>query len=316
MLFTVFWRKPVSASKRLVPVHYIKLIIVPVLWAGALIAGRVVAPVLPPFTTAFVRFVFASLVLLPVLFLQEGRFPRPTARQWAVFVLLSLSGVVFFNFFLFSGLRTVTAGRSAVILAFTPAAVTLAAALFMREKVTGRMVLGIVLAFLGAVYTITEGEPLQAFRRGIARGDFFILGCVVSWAVYSLIGRVAMRSFSALASLAYISALGAVLLLPFALWEGRFELLAEIPAVTWGGLLYLGLGAAGLAHLWYYQGIKRVGNSRAAVFMNFEPAAAILLGVIILQEGAPLPVILGAGMVMAGVVLTTRRTQKEFSEKN
>ncbi len=295
------------------PLHYLKLMVVPVLWAGALIAGRVVAPELPPFTTAFIRFVFASLVLLPVLYLQEGRFPIPGLRQWTVFALLSLSGVVLFNFFLFSGLRTVTAGRSAVILAFTPAAVTLAASVFMRERVTGRMLLGIVLAFAGAVYTITEGDPLRAIRRGISPGDFFILGCVVSWAVYSLIGRVAMRSFSPLASLAYISALGAVLLVPFALWEGELGELKAIPAAAWGGLLYLGLGAAGLAHLWYYQGIKRVGNSRAAVFMNVEPAAAIVLGLLVLGEGAPLPVVLGAFLVMAGVILTTRQKRSSSS---
>jgi drug/metabolite transporter (DMT)-like permease len=217
-----------------------------------------------------------------------------------------LSGVVLFNFFLFSGLRTVTAGRSAVILAFTPAAVTLAAARFHRERVTVRMAIGVLLAFLGAVYTISEGQPRMILRRGIAVGDFFILGCVLSWALYSLLGRVAMRNFSPLASLAYISALGALLLLPIAGWETGLAGLGDLPPAAWAGLLYLGVGAAGLAHLWYYEGIRTVGNSRAAVFMNFEPAAAIILGVVILGEGAPLPVVVGALLVMVGVVLTTR----------
>jgi drug/metabolite transporter (DMT)-like permease len=299
-----------TRSRRPLPRHYLKLTVVPFLWAGALIAGRVAAPALSPYTTAFVRFVLASCVLLPALYLREGRFPRPSGRQLLLFLLLSLSGVVFFNFFLFSGLRTVTAGRSAVILAFTPAAVAISASLFLGERVTGRMIIGLALAFAGAVYTITEGNPAAAWRGGIAPGDFFIIGCVICWAIYSLIGRVAMHSFSPLAALAYISALGALLLLPLALRQGELIMLAELPVQVWGAITYLGLGAAGLAHLWYYEGIRTVGNSRAAVFMNFEPAAAILLGLVILGEPVSLPVAAGAVLVMGGVILTTSRRRR------
>ncbi|MDZ7792912.1 MAG: EamA family transporter [Spirochaetia bacterium] len=52
--------------------HYVKLFFVPILWGGALVAGRVVAPNLPPFTTAFLRFLAVSLFLLPFLYAREG----------------------------------------------------------------------------------------------------------------------------------------------------------------------------------------------------------------------------------------------------
>jgi drug/metabolite transporter (DMT)-like permease len=119
-----------------------------------------------------------------------------------------------------------------------------------------------------------------------------------------------MHSFSPLAALAYISALGALLLLPLALRQGELIMLAELPVQVWGAITYLGLGAAGLAHLWYYEGIRTVGNSRAAVFMNFEPAAAILLGLVILGEPVSLPVAAGAVLVMGGVILTTSRRRR------
>ncbi|MDZ7792913.1 MAG: EamA family transporter [Spirochaetia bacterium] len=63
-------------------------------------------------------------------------FPRPSRKSALLLVLLSFTGVMMFNFFLFSGLRTVTAVRSAVFIAFTPAVVALASALFFRRELT------------------------------------------------------------------------------------------------------------------------------------------------------------------------------------
>ncbi len=287
--------------------HYIKLFLAPVLWGGALVAGRIVAPQLPPFTLTFLRFSAVSLFLIPALYIKTGRYPVPNRREVLLLVFLSATGILFFNVFLFSGLRTVTAARSAVIIAFTPAVVALVSALFFGEKIRPLMAIGILLAFVGALTTITEGDLSTVFRRGISRGDLFLLGCVLSWTIYSLIAKSVMKGLDPLTVLTYGSIIGSVLLIPFVLREGVVGELASQPLSTWLGLLYLSVGAAGIAYLWYYEGIRAVGASRAAIFLNLEPVAAIVLGILILGENPSFPVAIGAALVIGGLYLTNYR---------
>lgn len=285
---------------------YIKLALGPILWGGALVAGRVVSADLPPLTITWVRFALVSIMLLPVVRLREGTLPRPSRGDLLVLAMLSVTGVVMFNLFLFSGLRTVTAVRSSVILSLSPSVVALVLVTLFRERAGWNTVLGIIVAFLGAVVTITNGDPARVLAGGISVGDLFLLGCVLSWSAYTIIARYAMRNLSSLTVLAYSSVIGTLLLTPVA---ARLDVITEFAAATlatWFAFAYLVFGAAGLAYLMYYEGIREVGPNRAAVFINLEPVTAILLGVGLLGEGLSAPLLIGAALVILGLYLVNR----------
>lgn len=281
--------------------------VAPVLWGGALVAGRVVSADLPPITITWVRFVLVGLLLVPVLWIREGRFPRPRRTDLVALVLLSLTGVVVFNLLLFSGLQTVTAVRSSVIIALGPSVVALLLVVFFHERAERNTVFGIAVAFAGAVVTITNGRPTHILAGGISVGDAYLLGCVFSWAIYTIIARYAIRNLSSLSVLTYSSILGAAMLTPVAV---RADIAAEVAVATpqaWVALAYLVFGAAGFAYLMYYEGIRLVGPNRAAVFLNLEPVSAIFLGVVLLGEALTPPVLIGAALVILGLYLVNRR---------
>ncbi len=285
---------------------YIKLALGPILWGGALVAGRVVSADLPPLTITWVRFALVSIMLLPVVRLREGRLPRPSRSDLLVLLMLSVTGVVMFNLFLFSGLRTVTAVRSSVILSLSPSVVALVMVTLFRERAGWNTVIGIIVAFVGAVVTITNGDPARVLAGGISIGDLFLLGCVLSWSAYTIIARYAMRNLASLTVLAYSSVIGTLLLTPVA---ARADVVTEFAAATlatWFSFAYLVFGAAGLAYLMYYEGIREVGPNRAAVFINLEPVTAILLGVGLLGEGLSAPLLIGAALVILGLYLVNR----------
>lgn len=285
---------------------YIKLALGPILWGGALVAGRVVSADLPPLTITWVRFALVSIMLLPVVRLREGRLPRPSRSDLLVLAMLSVTGVVMFNLFLFSGLRTVTAVRSSVILSLSPSVVALVLVTLFHERAGWYTVVGIIVAFVGAVVTITNGDPARVLAGGISVGDLFLLGCVLSWSAYTIIARYAMRNLSSITVLAYSSFIGTLLLTPVA---ARADVITEFAAATvatWFAFAYLVFGAAGLAYIMYYEGIREVGPNRAAVFINLEPVTAILLGVGLLGEGLSAPLLMGAALVILGLYLVNR----------
>ncbi len=284
---------------------YIKLIIAPIIWGGALSAGRIITQIVPPFTTSCVRFMIASFVMIPSVLLVEGKFPRITRKEFFSIVLLSVTGMVMFNVLLFSALKSITATRSSIMLAFTPVVVTVVAHLLYKEQVRKLMIVGIVLSTVGAILTITSGNVSLVFSQGLAIGDILMILSVLSWALYSILIKKAIERLSSLVVLSYGSVIGVIFLLPFTFWEKGWATLSLLNISSFISLLYLGLAAAGIAYLWYFQGIKEVGSSRSSVFLNIEPVAAITIGVLFLGESITIPIGIGALLVMSGLFLTT-----------
>lgn len=233
-------------------------------------------------TAGFGRFAIASVFIWLLIKYRQVRLKKLSYQQVLLVVCLGFSGVLTYNLFFFLGLRDISASRAGLIIALNPICITVASSIFFRERLTYFKFLGVVVSLLGAVLIITEGN-FTTLTQGIAKGELFILGCVASWVVYSLVGKLAMQELSALTTTAYGIWIGTILLLPFAIWEQNNRL-PRIDLMTGLGLAYLGILATTLAFNWYYEGINTIGAAKAAIFINLVPLFAIVFGTIFLQE--------------------------------
>jgi len=285
---------------------YVKLLLTAIFWGGTFIAARVVSQELAPFNAALLRFVVASVFLVGMTRYFEGRLPVLKKHQFIPVVLLGLTGVAGYNFFFFSGLRTVEAGRAAIIVATNPVFIALLAACLFREKLAIPRCVGILLCVTGAIVVISRGDPLAMLRGAVAGGEVYIFGCVVMWVAYSLIGKLIMKDMSPMGAVTYSCLIGTVCLILPALGEGIVANLARCTLHGWFGVLYLGFFGSALGFLWYYQGINRIGASRAAVFINFVPISAIIIAYIVLKEPVDMSLFVGAMLVVSGAYLTNK----------
>jgi drug/metabolite transporter (DMT)-like permease len=276
------------------------------IWGGTFVAARVVARDVPPFTASFLRFIIASFFLILLILKQEGYLPALKKNQWLPAVLLGMTGIFAYNAFFFLGLKTVTASRASLIIACNPVIISILSALLFKEKMTPSKMVGIVLCLAGAIIVISRGNPLEIMQGNLGWGEFYILGCVVSWVAYSLIGKVIMNDLSPLAAVTWSCLIGTLALLLPACSEGFPIHLGQVAIVDWAGLFYLGFFGTVLGFIWYYEGIRAVGPSRAAVFINFVPVSGVFLGWLLLNELINLSLILGAVLVIGGVYLTNR----------
>lgn len=290
------------------PTIYAKLLLMALFWGGTFIAGRLLAGEVGPFAAAFLRFAVAGLVLLQITLRRHRCLPMVPGKNWPAVLLLGLSGVFAYNVFFFKGLELVEAGRAAVIIANNPIAIALFAALLFGERLTAGKLFGICLSVAGAVVVITRGEPGLLLQGGIGHGELLILGCVLSWVTYSLAGRFALRSLSPLVAVTWSALVGALLLFPAALYEGLLDHIGDYSARAWGCLLYLALCGTVISFVWYYQGIRAIGSTRAGQFINFVPISAVLLSAWWLDEPLTGSLLFGVILVSSGVYLTNRRS--------
>lgn len=284
----------------------LKLVLVSLLWGGQFVAARIAAAEAPPFTASFLRYAFATLTLLILHLLRERRFCRLSWRQWGWLTLLGLSGVFLYNLFFFSALSIAPAGRSSVVVAMTPAVVSVSSIFLFRERFDLLRILGLIVALFGVSWAISGGDLPGLLRGEIGRGDLYIFGAMLSWATFSLAGKIILKQLSPRLAITYACFIGTGALLVPALLEGGLGGVMQYSIQMWLSLLYLGLMGTVLAFILYYQGIKSIGPSKTTIFVNFVPIWAMTLGAVMLGEAITLALILGTVMVIGGVFLTSR----------
>jgi drug/metabolite transporter (DMT)-like permease len=282
---------------------YLKLIAVAFFWGGTFVAGRFLAVDAHPVSAAFFRFAIASVCLLIAVFKIEGHLPKIDFRQGMAVVALGMTGILAYNLFFFNGLALIGAGRAALIIALNPVAITLCSVLIYRERLPLSRIMGIPLSVFGALVVITRGHPLMILSGGVGRGELLISGCVLSWTLYSIIGKTAMRGLSPLAAVCWSSTVGTLLLLVPALFYGSFAEAQHFSWPVWLSIAYLGLFGTVVGFLWYFEGIKSIGPSRAAVFINFVPVSAVLLATLLLDEPLDVSLLGGGFLVVLGAYL-------------
>jgi drug/metabolite transporter (DMT)-like permease len=259
-----------------------------------------------PYSAAFLRFCIASLFLWGAVYRVEGRVPRPRPRQLLACLLLGMTGVFAYNVFFFKGLALIEAGRAAIIIANNPIGIALFSALLFGERLSPLRLAGILTSVAGAVTVISRGRPAALLHGAVGAGELFILGCVASWILFTLLGKRFMKEMTPIDAVFFASVSGTLCLLPAAVSEGLFSHWRSIPAGAWACLFYLGFFGTVLGFVWYYEGIRSIGATKAGVFINFVPVSGVLLSVWILGEPLTPSLVVGAALVLGGIWLTNR----------
>jgi len=288
------------------PLIYLLLVATAFFWGGTFIAGRLLAGAVPPLCASFLRFFIATLTLFIIVRVSEGMPKSPNRHQWLPLLLLGATGVFAYNVFFFTGLAHISASRAALIVATTPLSITIVSAIICRESLPWIKVTGIVLSLTGALFVISNGQPFNLLEGGFGIGERSLIGCVLSWTAYTIIGRSVLRTMSPLQAVFYSSLFGMLLLAIPAINEGLMSVLFSITPVGWSSLAYLGICGTALGFSWYYSGIKRIGPSRAGIFINLVPVFAILQSWLLLSETLKSAVVVGGVLVLAGVYLVNR----------
>ena len=285
---------------------YLKLLLTALFWGGTFVAGRIVTRNVGPYSIAFQRFMIASILLLLLTWRIEGKLPKLQKSQFIPVILLGIIGIFIYNVMFFKGLKIIEAGRASLIIATCPIFITICSAIFLKEKISMVKALGIAISVCGAAIVISKGSISRIFEGGLGLGELYIFCCVLCWMTYSLIGKTVMKNLSPLASVSYSATVGAIALSIPAFFEGLAQNIASQSLVDWLCISYLGVFGTVIGFVWYYQGVERIGPTKAGLFINFVPISAILCAFFILREPITLSLMIGAVLVISGVYLTNR----------
>lgn len=288
---------------------HIRLIFTMLFWGGTFVAGRLLAEELHPLTASAARFISASAMLIAAILIRDKTLPLPSLKQWGAITLLGLSGVFSYNIFFFTGLQTVEAGRASMIIAVNPVITTFLAILLFGERCSLSRAIGMILSVCGALTVITRGNPSTIFHNAVGgMGELYMVGCVLSWSAYTLIGKKLLQDIEPLIAVAYSCTLGAIFLFLTALFSTHSAEIGKISLTGIGCIFYFAFFGTTLGFIWFYDGVKKLGASRAIMYVNLVPVSGVLLGTLLLGEHLETSLLIGGILVFSGLYLINRRS--------
>lgn len=278
---------------------YAKAMLATLFWGCSFIAIRYALDAASPFGIVWMRNALAAVFLFGILRLRgEALLPDRADRGRVV-----LLGLLFGAHLLVQALaieRTSTI-RAGWIIAFIPAVVAVGAWLFQRQRLRVIGWLGIAIASAG-VFVLTATRPAQFADAGT--GDLLMFASTFSWAAYTLLSVAPARRSGGLRISASVLLVSVVPNLFMALYTGSWHAQPDTPSTL--ALLFLGLGASGIAMWTYTDAIAELGPERSAAFQYLQPMVTMAAAYLLLSEPITSEQLIGGPVVLVGVWLVAR----------
>jgi drug/metabolite transporter (DMT)-like permease len=291
--------------RRLYNAPYLLLGLTMLFWAGNINVGRYAAGHVPPIALGTLRWIGATLILLPFA-LPYLRADWPVIRKHAVMItLLSLLSISAYNTLTYYGLQY-TEAINAVILQSTGSLVLVGFTfLLFGERLGPLQLFGMLLSLAGVAVVVSRGDWDTFLHYRLNVGDFILLAAIASYSLYSALLKK-RPPLHPMSFVALTMGWGSILLLPFLAAEiagGR-----SVPLDVKSALIiaYVVIFPSLLAHFFFFRGVELIGANRAAPLMYLIPVLATALAIAFLGEQLHAFHIAGFLLVIGGVLIATR----------
>lgn len=288
------------------------IIAVTTIWG---LAGPVIVwtlQLIPPFTFLFLRFLTAAIVILP--FAVKAKFWREiTQENFPTLLGLSLLGTTFGLGVLFYGYQFTTASDGSLIALTAPLLIIAGGALFLKEEITSREKIGLVIAFAGSIVTLAQ--PLLergAAGEKAALGNLLVLLYHISWAAYALRNKRIGKKFSTLTMTAAPIFISVPIFAFLACFETQnFQSIFNSQFTNaLPGILYMAILSYIVAYYLYDWSVRKIEVSEAALYGYLQPVFAFPAAYFLLGETPTRYFLLGATLIGIGVFLTEYKRRR------
>ena len=288
-------------------VAFALMAVAPVLFASNVLVARAVAETMPPVALAVGRWGLAALLVLPLAARPLWRARRAVRHELFDLFVLGILGMVICGAVVYVGARTTTATNIGLIYAASPVFMILLARAFYGEAMTALQGVGVALCLIGVVTIIARGDIGVLLGLTFTIGDLYILGCSISWAVYTVWIQHRPSALAPTPRFTALTIAGVIALLPFLAIETATIGPPGLSAFTLGVMLFLAIVPGVGAYQTYAFVQRRLGTSRTSLLMYLIPVYNAGLACGLLGETLHAYHFVGTAMVLPGIYLATRR---------
>ncbi len=282
------------------------LTLVAIFWAGNFVLGRAIVGHIPPVTLACLRWTLATLIFLPFAWPHLRRDAAVIWKHRLMILFLGVIGAGCYNTLSYLGLVSTEALNGLVLNSAGPMFIALTAWALFGDRIEPMQLVGLSAGFVGVLIIIAKGDLASLAGFKLNRGDVLLIAGMFTWSIYTAFLRkrppISWQSFN-------IStyAVAAMANFPLALIEHGMGHTLEVSAATVAAIAYVAIFPSLLAYIFYNRGVELLGPARAGVYLFLVPVFGTLLATIFLGERLHLFHAAGFALIIAGVLVASRR---------
>jgi drug/metabolite transporter (DMT)-like permease len=302
-------RAPTPAGHRAAPRVLLRdVVVLGVVWGSSVMFQRLAVAEVAPFPLVVLRLAAALVFFVPFLPRVGRGLAASRRRSFDVFIVGAINPCLC-GVLSALALTYASSGLVAVLISLAPLLTALLATLVLREPVPTRgQLAGLAVAFGGvAVLIATRSTGLGPGEAGDPRGHALALAVALLMAVATLYARRRLAGADPLAMAAGQILGGLAVVAPATLVVGQGVDLAGVSAPAWVAIAASGAIGLGASFVLFLGMIERHGPTASLLALYVMPVAAALLGALVLGETISAVMVVGAGLVLVGVVLFTAR---------
>lgn len=272
------------------------------IWGGMYVVVKHVVDVVPPLELVWLRYCIAIVALLiaGIVTKQSWRIHR---KDIFLIIVIGLIGNTISILTQEAGTMLSTAQMGAIITSTTPAFMVLFARILLKEKITLKKAVSIVLATIGVGIIVGAANVDPSLQLG----GVSLLIAALTWALMSVLIKRVPGHYSQIVVTFYAVLVAIVILTPVTISRlPELDVRAMMHPSIWGGLLYLGVISTACGFLMWNRGLRMLNASSGGLFFFFQPVAGTFLGWLLLGEQIGLTFWIGTVFIFMGVVLVIR----------
>ena len=302
----------VILSERIVA--YLKVITAMTIVGSSVVAGKILIQTMPIFLASELRFLVASLILVPLLIYKEG-IPSLSRRDIVILFFQSLTGVFLFSIFMLYGLKYTTAMEAGIVTSTLPAMVALLAYFIIKEKLTRNKIAGIITAILGVIILNVSGvmQEISGNHLEIV-GNFLVLGAVMGEALFIILGKSISKKVSPLTITTGVSVIGGLLFLPMAIYDSITANYSFGSGYDWLLIFYFGMVVTVLAFLLMYQGLAVLSAATVGILTSVLPLSTVVLSFFLLKEPLYYYHLIGLCLIFMAIYFSSREEKIQMDQ--
>lgn len=268
------------------------------IWGVPYLMIRVAVADLDPVFVACGRTLIGALLLLPIALYSKSL--APAFRRWRILLIYTLVEITGPWLLLGHAEIRLNSSTAGLMLAVVPLFAAIIVTVLGHERLDARRVIGLLIGFAGVAALV--GLDVHA---GDLLSVIFVLLTAIGYAIGPIIINRRLADLPPMGVITGSLIMATVIYLPFAIWLRPSHILA---AAGWS-VVGLAVVCTALAFLVFFALIAEAGPARATVITYINPAVAIALGVIVLNEPFTTGTAIGFPLVIVGSILGTAKTR-------
>jgi len=287
-------------------VLYIALALTILIWGNSFVLVKIaIDEGSSPVMIAMARFIIASSIFGGYVLVKKTKLPERSDMR--MFLLLAFIGVGIYYVFQYYGVKFAGPAISAILVTLLcPVIVFLLSRYRLGESMSQSQKVGIGISAIGSYFVITNGNLEFVSNATEIVGGIFGVVCAVFWAVYTVEGKKIVRRYDPIASTAYISLIGTLMLVPFAFADVQLNQHIEYPTSFFFAAAYLGVLCTVVGYVMWFKALTGLTASSTGAMLYFEPVVTVIFAYLILGDAIGWMTAAGGLLVMIGVIAISR----------